>query len=341
MPPKPAPMIATLGAASGSRIGPSHWAGLARPIRERAPGPDVIERRGEVGHRLVRLTQQPCTELEVVPHALEAGVPDVDARCVGALGEQVGVAQQQVVSADLDVGGRQAVQVGFDRAELRVARVRPAAVELAAVDRPVPKEPDIALGVQGHRRARAGQVEPAVDDREPCRLGLAALTQAHRQRERQTTACRVAGDHDRLRVDPRGEQLSVGGEGVIEPGRVLVLRAEAVFEQVDGGVPRQRDLRRHATVGSAGADDVGAAVQVEDRPPLTAIGRADSVAGNAAEGTLGDRESGWNPGDPGRSLRPPALGPNRDPGALDGALQQARQRPCDGPGQIPGHEPGE
>ena len=37
---------------------------------------------------------------------------DVHPRRAGALGEQVGVAQQQVVGTDLDVGGRQAMEVG-------------------------------------------------------------------------------------------------------------------------------------------------------------------------------------------------------------------------------------
>ena len=215
------------------------------------------------------------------------------------------------MGADLDVGRRQAVR-GRRRTgrELGVARDRR---RRGRARRRAPSSRGAARRRGGrwrHRRARAGQVEPAVEDRKPGRQRLARVSQARRQRERQAAARRVAGDHDRLRIDPRGEQLPVGGEGVLERRRMLVLRPEAVVEQVDGAPPasaicaaRPRWVRREPTRRRRRAGRGSPAT--DRRPPAARSGRMGHRRANPWS-----IEIPWDAGDP----RPPPPSRRAAPG---------------------------
>ena len=117
-----------------------------------------------------------------MPHALETRVADVDARTIEPLGEEVGVTQQQVVSAHLQVGRGQSVEIGPQHRELGVERIGVPAVELTTVDRPVAAQSDVAAAVEAHRGPRAGQVEPAVQQHQPRGHRLTGIAEPRRER---------------------------------------------------------------------------------------------------------------------------------------------------------------
>ena len=311
-----------------------------RHLRQRAPRPDSLHGATEVDHRLVRLPQQAGAELEVVPHALETGVRNVDALIPQPPYQLVGVAQEEVMGAHLDVRRRHSAELRTQHGELGVQRIRRSAIEVPAPDRPVATEPGVTAAVESHRRTRAGEIEPAVEKCQSRREVLARIPESRRQRDRQASSGRVANDRNRAWIECRGE-LAIGGQSVLQPRRMRVLRSEPIVEHVHWRPAGDADLSSQPAVGPRGAEYIGAAVQVEDGLLGACAFGDDPVAGSPPEGFLSHGDAGRGPGDPRRRLRPGALRANRNPRALNRALQRTGDGLGQRPWQVTTHGPGE
>ena len=142
-------------------------------------------------------------------------------------------------------------------------RIRRSAIEVSAPDRPVATEPGVTAAVESHRRTRAGEIEPAVEKCQSRREVLARIPESRRQRDRQASSGRVANDRNRAWIEGRGE-LAIGGQSVLQPRRMRVLRSEPIVEHVHWRPAGDADLSGQPAVGPRGAEYIGAAVQVEN-----------------------------------------------------------------------------
>lgn len=119
-------------------------------------------------------------------------------------------------------------------------------------------------GVGGHRLPLARQVDPGRDADAGCGQLLARVPEGEERRQREAPTCGVAGDNDGGGWDALAPEPAIGRHGIVDGGRAAVLRRQPVVDAQGAGSARPGDPRHEFSVRGDGADDVAAAMQVED-----------------------------------------------------------------------------
>jgi hypothetical protein len=105
-------------------------------------------------------------------------------------------------------------------------------------------------------------------------------------------ACGLAGERDAGRVGAVVQEGLVGGQSVVDRGRIRVLGGEPVVHGDDRGTGPPADLGGQASGLDGVPQDVHAAVEVQD--DMAGFGSVDGDlgGGDAAQGGWGDADAG-------------------------------------------------
>ena len=108
------------------------------------------------------------------------------------------------------------------------------------------------------------------------------LLEREQRGEGEPTAGGVAGERDPLRLEPLFQQPAVRGSRVVDRGRERMLGREAIVEREHARLCGPREALAHVAVGVNRAEDVAAAVEIEDRAVRSCAGCADPLAFDTA-----------------------------------------------------------
>ncbi len=149
--------------------------------------------------------------------------------------------------------------------------------------RDVPRQ-DVAVRVLGDGRLVQAQIDLGREQhqsRGPDRIHV--LGAFEQEGVGQAAATRVAGEEDALAGDAQGDELRVGGRGVLGPGRVGELRRKPVVGDERRALGLPAHPRREERIHRRRRADVPATVEVEDHPYRSAAPRHVEDARHAAE----------------------------------------------------------
>jgi hypothetical protein len=217
---------------------------------------------------------------------------DLDVGGGGLPGQADGVVEEDLVGSGLDDQGWQAGQVGEDGADQAEGGVVSGGVVGDPGLEVFPAEQRVGLGlgvhggpgqgeigVRGHNKRRGRQREPVV-------AGV------DKGGDGEPAAGRLAGERDAGRVGAVVQEGLVGGQGVVDRGRVGVFGGEPVVHGDDRGAGPPADLGGQAGGLDGVSQDVHAAVEVQD--DMAGFGSVDGDlgGGDAAQGGWGDGDAG-------------------------------------------------
>ena len=221
-----------------------------------------------------------------VEHFVPDFFGDFDAGVAGFLGGAGGVGEEHFVVADLHEERGEAGVVGVEGGGERGFGVGAAEVHGGhSVDAAVFADHGVLLGAGFVGFAGDGEVGPGGDADAAVGQGNAALAGGEQGGEGEAAAGGVAADEEGV-----GRGWAVGavglgeleaGDGVVDGGGEGVFGGEAVVEVEHGGLGGAGDFFAEAAVGGAGADDVAAAVDVDDAAGGVGLGDGDPFGGDA------------------------------------------------------------
>ena len=130
-------------------------------------------------------------------------------------------------------------------------------------------------------RTRARQVRPRADGDRRGRHDDVLVARGQQGRQHEAAAGRVAPDRRPFGSEPLLVQPGERGYAVVHRGGKRVFRGEAVIGEQDRGLGRTGNFTGQRTVGLDRADDVAAAVQVQEGAAGPAVRGADPFRGAA------------------------------------------------------------
>src|SRR6056297_449743 len=173
------------------------------------------------------------------------------------------VVEQDLAPAGLQIDGRRVREVREQRRGARVPRIGPGKHHLDEVAEPGRRQDHVARRVRIDRVARPGEIRPGRKGVDPGGR-RAAAAEFGQKRERQSATRAVAAKHDPSgRAAFRDEGIP-DGDHVLEGGRKWRLGHEAVVRGDDRYAGERGEPSKHPLVGLGAADDVAAAVEMED-----------------------------------------------------------------------------